>query len=94
MEFILELIFEIIVEGSLEIGTSKRVPLPLRIFTMLIVIAVFGGVIVLFFILALSIMKSNPALAWLLIVFDVFLAICCIYGFRKKWREKHNSLDE
>ncbi len=31
MEFILELLFDIIVEGSFELGSEKKVPIPLRI---------------------------------------------------------------
>ena len=43
MEFILELIFDIIVEGSIEIGSSKKVPMPIRILCLLVEWTVFFG---------------------------------------------------
>ena len=43
MDFLFELLFDIIVEGSIELGSEKSVPMPLRILAVLIVIAVFFG---------------------------------------------------
>ena len=43
MEFLLELLFDIIVEGSIELGSEKTVPMPLRILAALIVFVVFFG---------------------------------------------------
>lgn len=43
MEFLLELLFDIIVEGSIELGSSKKVPMPLRILAFCIVFLIFGG---------------------------------------------------
>ena len=42
MEFILELLFEIIVEGSIELSTHKKVPMPLRILAFIICFGLFG----------------------------------------------------
>lgn len=49
MELLFEIIFEIVIEGAFETATSesRRVPIPLRILCVLIVIAVFGGVLAL-----------------------------------------------
>ena len=43
MEFLLELLFDIIVEGSIELGSQKAVPMPLRILAAFIVLVVFFG---------------------------------------------------
>lgn len=43
MEFLFELLFDIIVEGSIELGSEKTVPMPLRILAALIVLVVFFG---------------------------------------------------
>lgn len=45
MEEIFEIIFEIIIEGTVELAKSRRVPLPLRILAALLVTALYGGVI-------------------------------------------------
>ena len=43
MDFLFELLFDIIVEGSIELGSEKMVPMPLRILAALIVLAIFFG---------------------------------------------------
>ena len=43
MDFLLELLFDIIVEGSIELGSQKAVPMPLRILAALIVLVLFFG---------------------------------------------------
>ena len=45
MEMILEFLFELIVEGSLEATADKKVPWPLRILAAVILIGVYGGLI-------------------------------------------------
>ena len=41
MEILFEFLFEIIIEGSIELGSEKKVPIPLRILAVFIVLAVF-----------------------------------------------------
>lgn len=43
MEFVLELLFDIIVEGSFELGSEKKVPMPIRIIALLVLWTVFFG---------------------------------------------------
>lgn len=45
MEFVFEFLFELIVEGSLEASTDKKVPWPLRILAAIVLIGVYGGLI-------------------------------------------------
>lgn len=43
MEFLLELLFDIVVEGSIALGSEKKVPMPLRILALLVVWTIFFG---------------------------------------------------
>ena len=43
MEFIIELLFEIILEGTIAIGSEKKVPMPLRILCLLVEWTIFFG---------------------------------------------------
>lgn len=88
MEFILELLFEIIIEGSWELVTNKKVPIPLRILAVLVFVGIYGGLIVVFILLGLDAMKTKPVLGWLLIIIAVLLVVGVVYMIRKKWREK------
>lgn len=95
MEFIFELvfevIFEIIFEGSLEIGTSRKVPVPVRILAALIFGLVTGGFLVMLLLIAVQIMKQNAVLGWLFVLLVLFLAGCAIYAVWKKIKTKRSS---
>lgn len=43
MDFIIEILFEIIIEGSMELGSSKKVPLPLRILAAILILVIYLG---------------------------------------------------
>lgn len=45
MEEIFEFIFEMIIEGTVELAKSRHVPLPLRILAAVLVVGLYGGVI-------------------------------------------------
>lgn len=89
IEFIGEIVIEVIVEGSLELGTSKKVPMPLRILAAILLLAFYFGIIAILLFVALAAMKTNPPLAWLFIVLAVLFAIGAAYAVVKKWREKN-----
>lgn len=88
MEFIFEILFEFIFEGSLEIGTSKKVPLPVRVLAMIFFVLMSGGFLALFLAIALEIMKNSTFLGWLLILFDLFMLGCIIYAVWKQVKKK------
>ena len=88
MDFILELLFEIIIEGSFELGTHHKVPMPLRILALLIVVLVYGALIVLLFLAGYSAAKDgDTGVAGMLYVIDAFIVIACIFAVRKKFKE-------
>lgn len=89
IEGIFELIFEIIVEGSLEVGTSKKVPLPLRILAFILFVAIFGGFVIFFMVLGFDSMKQgDTAEAVILFVVAIGLLLGCIHIIRKKFKER------
>ena len=44
MDFIFEILFELIVEGSLEAAGDKRVPMVIRVLACVFLIVIFGGI--------------------------------------------------
>ena len=59
MEFILEIIFDIILEGSLEIGTSRKVPVGFRIVAVAVLAFVYIGLVVLLVTFAVDLWKDG-----------------------------------
>lgn len=48
-EIVFEILFELIFDGSLEIGTSKKVPMPVRILAAIVFLIFAGGILTLLF---------------------------------------------
>ena len=75
MEFIFEFIFDLIVEGSVEVLGEKKVPVFLRILAGIIVILVYGGIVGL--IVYLGISDKNWGLlvigAALIVLFTIYI---------------------
>jgi len=87
MEFLIELILELIFEGSMEISSNRKVPkiirYPLIGLIFLCFLFVFG--IILF--VAIISYKESIILSILFIIIDIFLVI----GFIKKFKELYLS---
>ncbi|MFQ9516613.1 MAG: hypothetical protein ACLRZ9_12420 [Eubacterium sp.] len=91
MEFIFEIIFEAIFEGVWELGTSKKVCMPVRIVMLLMLIAIYGGIVLLCFFMAISGFKENNVLFGVMgIILGIVIAVIIVYGFIKKCKE-HKS---
>lgn len=89
MEFILELIFDIIIEGSIELGSARKVPMPLRILALLVVLVFFGGLAVILIMVGYDAMVSGQvAVAILLYAVAVLLIGGVVYQTRKMFRAR------
>ena len=69
MELILEILFDLIVEGSLEAVGEKKVPLVLRILAAAVLLVVFGGLVGV--LLYLGISEKN----WIVAALGVVIAL-------------------
>lgn len=45
LDLVFEILFELLLEGSMEAVQSRRVPLPLRVFLLGVLAAVYGGLL-------------------------------------------------
>ena len=87
MEFIFELIFDIIVEGSIELGSEKKVPMPLRILALLVVLIIFIGMAgIMLFIGYDAMMNGQVAVSILLYAVSVFILAGGMYQVRKMFK--------
>lgn len=83
MELLFEIIFELIVEGSLEISSARKVPLLLRIVAGLILIGVYGGIAG--FLLYEGFVSRN----WVLAAGGIAILLFGIVGFWKTYKKHH-----
>ena len=91
MEFLIELILELIFEGSMEISSNRKVPkiirYPLISLIFLCFLFVFG--IILF--VAIISYKESIILSILFIIIDIFLVIGFIKKFKELYLNKKNN---
>lgn len=88
MELILEFVFELIFEGTIDLSVNKKVPWPLRMLACLILLVVYGGLLSLLGYVGVSLMQEGNAVGGVIfIIVDVFLAVMCVWGVARKYRE-------
>lgn len=75
MDFILEMICEVLLEGTLEVAGSRKVPLWIRIPLIILFGLFFGFIIICILILGLKILKENVLGGMALIIIDVIMIV-------------------
>ncbi len=86
IEYILDLLFDFIVEGSVELTTAKKVPMPLRILAFIVVILIYLGVSGLFF--YLGYFEAEPTGSFLCYVAGLIILIAGIYQIFKLFKKR------
>ena len=83
MEFLMELILEIILEGTIEVSKSKKIPKFVRFLAIFMVLLFFILVIGLIILAGILFLKKSIMVGVCLILLDLFLAITSILKFFK-----------
>jgi hypothetical protein len=88
MEFIIELIIEIILEGTIQIGTSRKVPVGFRILAIAILTFVYVGFVVMLATFAVNLWKDGSIASAVVVgVIDLVVAVFLLWGATKKIKE-------
>ena len=84
MDFLFELLFELIAEGTVELSKSRRVPKYIR-YPLIVVIVLFCvAVIGLVFAVGILSLRQNVLLGILLIALGVFMLVVSILKLKKR----------
>lgn len=82
MDFIIEILIELIMEGTFELSQTKKTPNWLRYPLIAIIAIIFIGVISIIFITAYLSINEYPAIAISLFVLGLVFAISAVYKFK------------
>lgn len=93
MEFLIEFLVELILEGSMEISEDEKMPRWLRYICLTIVTVVFGGVTIGLFVLGVYVGKENIYAGIFFILIAFILLISGIIKFEKKYIEKRTLIN-
>lgn len=87
MEFIFELIAEVLVDGGIEVSTNKKISKWIRYPILFILISLFLAVEFLVFFVGISIFEKSALGSILIIFVGIILFIGVIFRFRKLYIE-------
>ncbi len=91
MEFFLEVLFDLILEGSIEIGTSRKVPLVLRILALTLLVVIYGAFVMFLAVVAVTMWKDGSIVGSILVIcIDVLFTCMVVLAIRKKYRERRS----
>lgn len=88
IEFIVEVVLDILFEGSMELSVNKKMPKWLRRLALLVLLIVFGGIIGIFLYISYEALQEGDTVASMVgLIVAIGLGICFIWGFISKYRE-------
>lgn len=88
MDFIIELVIELLLEGSIEISSNKKVSKWIRYPLILFIVTLFAGIILLMLYLSFSLLNKNALAAILILIISVFMLISAINKLKKIYIEE------
>lgn len=92
MDIILEFLLEIILEGTFELGTSKKVCLPIRILLLLICLLIYGTVIGVIVLVGVGLwQEGSRPLSLMVFGLAAALALLVVYKLVKQYRKNRGS---
>lgn len=94
MEFIIELLVELIIDGSIEISEDERVSKWIRYPIILVIVLLFSIVIFGLIILGIIFLKDYIYAGLFFIVIGVIMLIAGTMKFAKKYTQKRNIKED
>lgn len=91
MDLLGEIFFELLLEGSLELGTNRKVPKWIRYPVLILLVLFFSLIVGLIFVVGLSILKKNVGIGLFLIAAAIILLIGTIIKFKNIYKSKKDS---
>ena len=88
MELLIEALCDLIVEGTIGLSKSRRVPMPIRILCGVFLISLFAAAIFLIGFVGVSILKEKLWGGIVILLFDALLAVVCIFRFMRIVRNR------
>lgn len=85
MEFILEYILELALEGGIEASKSSKIPKPVRYLIIAVITMFFVAVIGIIFLAGILILKESIIFGILLLLLGLFLLVRGVIMFRKTY---------
>lgn len=92
MDLLLEMIFDLILDGTLEQMANRKVPLILRIFLLILLLSAYGALIILLVAVSITFWKRGDIIYLILVsTIGVFISVFLIYAIIKNVKKKREK---
>lgn len=92
MDLLLEMIFDLILDGTLEQMANRKVPLILRIFLLILLLSAYGALIILLVAVAITFWKRGDIIYFILVsTIGIFISVFLIYAIIKNVKKKREK---
>lgn len=88
MEFIIELILELLLEGSIEVSSNRKVSKWIRYPLIIFITTIFSGVILLIIFLGLSLLNDWFLAGIIFLIIGIVMFVSAVIKFKKLYIEK------
>ena len=88
MEFLFEILLELILEGTMEASQNKKVPKAVRVFLIVLISALYLSVIGLILFIGVTCWKTNKIGGLIIITIGSVIFIMAAVEFRKMYLDK------
>ena len=88
MEFIIELILELLLEGSIEVSSNRKVSKWIRYPLIIFITTIFSGVILLIIFLGLSLLNDWFLVGIIFLIIGIVMFVSAVIKFKKLYIEK------
>lgn len=88
MEFIIELILELLLEGSIEVSSNRKVSKWIRYPLTIFITTIFSGVILLIIFLGLSLLNDWFLAGIIFLIIGIVMFVSAVIKFKKLYIEK------
>lgn len=92
MEYVIELILELVLEGSIEASKNNGIPKYIRYPLIGLITLFFISIIVVIFFTGILLLKDNVLAGIIIICIGIFMLISCIIKFRKTYLNKKYNI--
>ena len=91
MEFVFEFLLDLILEGSIELSSNKKISKFIRYPLICLIVLFFTTIIFLIFFLGLSLLNENILASLIIMGISFVMAILGIFKFKKMYLERKDN---
>ena len=93
MDILIELVLDLLLEGSIEASKCKKTPKVIRWLLLLFIVVFFLGVIGIMLFVGLRMIEENILAGIFILLIGIFMLIASIIKFKKVYLSKKSSYD-